>query len=695
VATQDNSVPGSGYGNAYIDSLIWGCKWSGGPVTYWFGSGYEASEGFTCAAWSDDAKDAFEGALANYAAVCGLTFAEAGSKNSANIVWWQAPFSSAGEPNLLGMHDVPDGTYAQEYGYFNYQNESWDYLQPGQYGYVTVIHELGHGMGLAHPHDGGGEASATKFPGVSGAFGSYGTYGLNQGIWTTMSYNDGWNLAPSNYYEYGNQASLMALDIAALQTLYGKNMSYHSGDDLYQLVLANDAADGSGWSCIWDGGGADTISAAGAGVGVAINLQAATLVGAYAGGYVSRAGSVLGGYTIANGVVIENAVGGDANDLLVGNAAANVLDGGAGIDKLSGGLGDDTYVVDAAGDVIVELSGQGNDSVRAGVSYTLGAYLENLTLEGGAANGTGNALANVVTGNDGDNVLDGKGGADTLIGADGDDRYLVDSLYDTVVELGGEGADTVQSVVSFSLAGLANVENLTLAGSGAINGSGNAGANILIGNTGANKLYGGAGDDTITPGNGTDFVQGGLGNDNIDLSETRIARDSLQYAQSGAANVDVVGAFLVRSDCVMLSVGDFGGAQLANTAGVDLAAALSVGAFTQLALLADQSVPYTTMTAKNLLILSSLTADSYAAAIGAGALGIASDAALGAGKALAAAYYDSVHAQAVIGFIENSDTGAANAITGADNFVEVVRIGMAPLAYTAVNLDGSIGAWLG
>ncbi len=248
------------------------------------------------------------------------------------------------------------------------------------------------------------------------------------------------------------------------------------------------------------------------------------------------------------------ASGNALNNIIVGNTGNNWIDGLSGIDHMFGGAGNDTYIVDNDGDrVSEELSGHddgGTDLVMAGVTYHIFSYVENLTLTGtGDINATGNQWNNVLTGNDGKNVLNGQIGADTMAGGKGDDGYIVDNTGDVVIENANEGTDKILSSVSYTLS--ANVENLTLSGSGNINATGNALDNILQGNSGNNRIDGGAGNDHLFGGAGSDvFVFGagsgadiikdfsGLENDHIDVSAyTHGTADSGIVHQSGLNTV--------------------------------------------------------------------------------------------------------------------------------------------------------------
>ncbi|MBW4682373.1 MAG: hypothetical protein KME19_20105 [Microcoleus vaginatus WJT46-NPBG5] len=249
----------------------------------------------------------------------------------------------------------------------------------------------------------------------------------------------------------------------------------------------------------------------------------------------------------ASNSVIEGLAGNDTilgnggNDSLNGGDGNDLLDGGIGNDSMVGGLGDDTYVVDSASDIIVEALSAGTDSVNSSVTHTLAANVENLTLTGSAAiNGTGNTFNNLINGNSannslsgsaGNDSLNGNSGNDTLNGGDGNDSldggigndsldgglgndiYVVDSASDIVTEAASAGTDIVNSSVTHTLA--ANVENLTLTGSAAINGTGNTFNNVINGNSANNNLNGGYGNDALSGGAGNDTLTGDWSSDSF------------------------------------------------------------------------------------------------------------------------------------------------------------------------------------
>lgn len=222
--------------------------------------------------------------------------------------------------------------------------------------------------------------------------------------------------------------------------------------------------------------------------------------------------------------------GSAGDDVLTMSAGSDMIDGGAGADRMTGGAGNDVYVVDTAGDVVVETENNGFDRVDASVSYTLSEHVEGLILLGAAnINGAGNYGANTLIGNSGNNSLYGGSGNDQLFGYDGNDRldgangddlmkgglgddiYVVNTSGDVVSEEANAGTDRVDTSISYVL-GL-HLENLVLLGTGNINGTGNSLANAMAGNSGDNSLSGGAGNDMLYGNAGNDRLDGGDGDD--------------------------------------------------------------------------------------------------------------------------------------------------------------------------------------
>jgi Ca2+-binding RTX toxin-like protein len=259
-----------------------------------------------------------------------------------------------------------------------------------------------------------------------------------------------------------------------------------------------------------------------------------------------------GGNDTLNGTSTSDQIfglGGD--DTLFGNGGNDTLDGGTGADSMSGGTGDDIYIVDDAGDVVSENSGEGNDEVRTTLtSYILTANVEILSFIGtGDFTGEGNDLNNYIfgagggdvlygydghdflSGNSGDDslyggfghdTLDGGTGADYMEGNDGDDAYIVDDAGDVVVELSGEGDFDIvySSVATYTLPN--EVENLQWNSYGSFTATGNALDNIiqsggsddiLSGGDGNDELRASAGNDTLDGGDGNDYLNGSAGAD--------------------------------------------------------------------------------------------------------------------------------------------------------------------------------------
>ncbi|MGB3206111.1 MAG: calcium-binding protein, partial [Crinalium sp.] len=330
-----------------------------------------------------------------------------------------------------------------------------------------------------------------------------------------------------NYTLAANVENLTLISTAAINgtgNTLSNTLTGNSGNNILNGGIGADTLNG--------GAGIDTASYSNAAAAVNVNLSNAT-----AGTTGEATGDVLN--------AIENLLGSNFNDILIGNSTANILNGGTGADKLTGGTGNDVYVVDNTGDIVSETSTLATeiDTVQSAINYSLGANLEKLTLTGTTAiNGIGNSLNNTIIGNAANNILNGGIGADQLSGGMGNDTYIVDVATDVISEALNAGIDSVQSSVSWTLA--ANVENLTLLGTAAINGTGNTLNNTLTGNSANNSLNGGLGNDTLNGGIGADNLIGGDGNDTYVVDNIG---DVVTETSTVATQIDAVQSYLSYS----------------------------------------------------------------------------------------------------------------------------------------------------
>lgn len=297
---------------------------------------------------------------------------------------------------------------------------------PGSELWSIAMHEIGHALGLKHPHD---SDDAHGFP-VARAYDST--------AYSLMSYksriggesSDGYKSAPLTY---------MLNDMAALQYLYGKNMHTRTGNDRYGF-------DGKAYihETIWDAGGNDTVSWAGRDTEANINLMPGTL--SFFGGVDEtsdpavwiRDSGILG---IAHDTHIENAEGGNGHDILLGNDGDNRLSGGPGNDFLAGGHGRDSLDGGEGIDTVsysfltdpVSVTLNGPFSAVAKVNGNNKDFLRNIE------NLVGGVGADHLTGDSGDNLLRGGYGNDDIDGGAGSDRIYGDDGADRL--RGGAGAD--------------------------------------------------------------------------------------------------------------------------------------------------------------------------------------------------------------------------------------------------------------
>ncbi|MBA1158076.1 M10 family metallopeptidase [Microvirga mediterraneensis] len=358
-------------GNAYVDGVLGDYKWGSNNVTYSFptsgstyGTSYGAAENITnFQGLGSIQQTTARNALKAYASVANLTFTEMDETATQHA------------DVRLAMSDATPTAWAYlpstaaEGGdvWFNLSNGYFTSTAKGNYASMVFLHELGHAIGLDHPHE--GNVMPQDRDSLEYTVMSYRSY---LGGSTTSGYtNETWGYAQS----------LMMYDIAAVQHMYGANYATNSGNSTYSWNPAtgemsiNGVAQGAPgdnriFLTIWDGGGNDTYNLSNYTTNLKIDLRPGewTKTSNAQLAKLSWDGSKVAVGNIANALLyqgdtrslIENAVGGSGNDTLTGNDGANLLKGGAGADKLyglggadilDGGIGADTLTGGGGADI--------------------------------------------------------------------------------------------------------------------------------------------------------------------------------------------------------------------------------------------------------------------------------------------------------------------------------------------------------
>jgi serralysin len=502
-ATAVDATPGPGS----VSSLQFGTQWSG-PISYSFPT---SAANYQSNYYDQNALNGFGAATATQIAavrtIMGNDNGGPGGYGSYESLIGSSIVEGANVAGVVNNADIriANSTYpATAYAYYPHSDpvggDVWfgrsdaTYQTPvlGNYGWATHIHELGHALGLKHPHDYGVSSWYDPLPANIDA--------LEYSVMSYHSYpNSGFGGYTNGTYDFPQTP--MMYDIAALQFMYGADYTTNAANTTYSwnpstgAMSVNGVVQGTAggnriFLTTWDGNGVDTYNLSNYTASLSIDLapggwstfSAAQLANLGNGNFAQ--GNVYNAFLANNDdsrSYIENAVGGSGNDLIVGNAIGNTLSGGSGNDTLTGGAGTDTFIVD---------NGDGRDLIGDFTPGTDRLHLSEL--------GQFRLLG----------TSDFDGQANGL-------RYAYNSsLGVTSVEVDIDGDSTTD--VAIDLAG-----NKTLATGDFTPGSllmaqtssGTSAPDTLLGDGSNETLYGAAGDDTLDGGGGIDLMYGGAGND--------------------------------------------------------------------------------------------------------------------------------------------------------------------------------------
>ncbi len=453
-----------------------------GSLSYSLGASWFDSNGI-----SEGRKELVRQAFDYLSNVTGIRFDETSSYYNADIA-----FGDAHAGAFAGSQDTNGNGYI-DYAYVNIENSwaNWS-VNSNDYAFQTILHEIGHALGLGHQGDYDGDANFR---------------------YDALFANDSWQTSIMSYFSqvenphvkasFAYVQTLMAADLLALDRMYG-TQSYNgttfgtsnafTGDTTYGFnstiavyddpVLARLSQFGNRNAyTIADGGGRDTLDFSGWSADQKIDLTVSSA--AAANPTFSDIGGRVGNLALAVGTVIENAIGGAGNDKIIGNHVSNDLFGGEGLDLLYGKSGSDRVYGQGGNDKLYAAGGDDLYDGGYGVDWIMftGASRSFVDLDHSGSQNTG-------YGND--TIRD----IENIWGSNGSDRYAGTDVNNVI--LGNNGHDRLD--------GRAGSDKL-------FGGSHN---DVLIGQDGNDKIYGGLHHDKLYGGDGGDFMKGEHGRDILD-----------------------------------------------------------------------------------------------------------------------------------------------------------------------------------
>jgi len=500
-------------GNPNTDGLLGSYKWGVSTLTYSFPTSasnygtYSTGEQLSnFEALNVTQQTAVTEALAKYASVANLQFSFV---TETDLTHGDLRFAMSDRPSTAWAY-FPTTSDVGGDAWFRNAGGMYDNPVLGNYAYHTFMHELGHALGLEHPHESGMPLARDSMEYTVMSYRSY------IGASTSSGYtNETWSYAQS----------LMMLDIAAVQQMYGANFTTYSGSTTYEWspTTGEMFIDGVGqgtpggnkiFRTVWDGGGTDTYDFSNYGTNLKIDLRPGewTTTSTAQLANLTWSGTKLAIGNIANALLyngdvrslIENAIGGTGQDTITGNQADNVLDGGAGNDTITGGIGNDVLIGGADSDTVIFSSRRSDYSV----TYQADGSFVVVDLRTGGT--------------------DGRDVVQTV-----ESFKFTDRIY-TALEL-----QTADPIVGRTINGTAGADVISAA-STSLTLRSSDGGDTVNGLAGNDQIDGAGGRDTLIGGVGNDTINGGAGDDTIRVRGTEALYDVIRGGEDGETSGDTL-----------------------------------------------------------------------------------------------------------------------------------------------------------